>query len=287
MARRDFQKEHDFPLHSAEETRHIIERWSHIKWDNENISNYDKEKDFSAGVQQIRNGIDYIKWESRLIFVTLIASMLRMLQMTGLHPRLALITGTLHFAAGHLMHAMLVALAVMCSFATIGEWRFGIQRDDFTTFGDALSSEVKLFFSPDPFDEWHKDPELLVYTLLLLFMMSLLVLNFVLAIIVESYMQVRSEIEKNQIEQSFPADLVSIMAAAAKGAYWRWPHPSQLGTVLDETYMVKNSIGYHELEKTGLFESHASLAAFLRFYEPFPFLEPETITKYGKKPRTG
>ena len=60
MARRDFQKEHDFPLHSAEETRHIIERWSHIKWDNENISNYDKEKDFSAGVQQIRNGIDYI-----------------------------------------------------------------------------------------------------------------------------------------------------------------------------------------------------------------------------------
>ena len=35
-----------------------------------------------------------------------------------------------------------------------------------------------------------------MYTLLLLFMMSLLVRNFILAIIVESYMQVPSEIEK-------------------------------------------------------------------------------------------
>ena len=105
-------------------------------------------------------------------------------QSTNLHPRLALITGTLGFAAGHLLHAMIVALAVMCSFAAIGSWRFGIQRNDFTTFGSALSSEVRLFFSPDPFDKWHTDPDLLLYTLLLLFMMSLLVLNFVLAIIV-------------------------------------------------------------------------------------------------------
>ena len=207
--------------------------------------------------------------------------------MTNLHPRLALITGTLGFAAGHLMHATIVALAVMCSFAAIGEWRFGIQRNDFTTFGAALSSVVRLFFSPDPFDEWHTEPNLLMYTLLLLFMMSLLVLNFVLAIIVESYMQVRSEIEKNQIEQSFPADLVAIVATAARGAYWGWPGSKKLGTVLDETYMVKNSIGYFELEKTGLFKSHASLVAFLRCYEVFPFLEPETITKYGKKPRSG
>jgi hypothetical protein len=208
-------------------------------------------------------------------------------QSTNLHPRLALITGTLGFAAGHLLHAMIVALAVMCSFAAIGSWRFGIQRNDFTTFGSALSSEVRLFFSPDPFDKWHTDPDLLLYTLLLLFMMSLLVLNFVLAIIVESYMQVRSEIEKNQIEQSFPADLVAIFAAAAKGAYWGWPDSKTLGTVLDETYIVKNSIGYLELEKTGLFKSHTSLLAFLRWYELFPFLEPEIVTKFGKKPRTG
>ena len=41
-------------------------------------------------------------------------------------------------------------------------------------------------------------------------MITLLVLNFILAIIVESYMQVRKEIEKNQIEQSFPQDLFCI-----------------------------------------------------------------------------
>jgi len=301
-------------LHSAEEAQHIIERWSAIQWQNETISVHDKEKAFFAGVQQIRKDLDSVTWESRFIFWTLVVSMLRMLQvtqksptksraalitsadsrrvllcaqMTDLHPRLALITGTLGFAAGHLMHALIVALAVMFSFAAIGEWRFGIQRNDFTTFGGALSSEVRLFFSPDPFDNWHTDPDLLLYTLLLLFMMSLLVLNFVLAIIVESYMQVRSEIEKHQIEQSFPADVVAIFAAAVKGAYWGWPDPKTLGTVLDETYVVKNSIGYLELEKTGLFKSHVSLVAFLRWYKPFPFMEPEAITKFGKKPRTG
>jgi len=34
-------------------------------------------------------------------------------------------TGTLGFAAGHLLHALIVALIVMCSFAAIGVWRFG------------------------------------------------------------------------------------------------------------------------------------------------------------------
>jgi len=70
-------------LHSAEEAQHIIERWSTIQWDDHGATDiYDKEKAFFAGVQQIKKDLDYVTWESRLIFWTLVVSMLRMLQVT-------------------------------------------------------------------------------------------------------------------------------------------------------------------------------------------------------------
>ena len=73
-------------LHSADEAQHIIERWSDIQWDNETIDIHDKEKAFFAGVQQIRKDLDDVAWESRLIFWTLVVSMLRMLQATAKEP---------------------------------------------------------------------------------------------------------------------------------------------------------------------------------------------------------
>jgi hypothetical protein len=75
----------------------------------------------------------------------------------------------------------------------------------------ALATEVALFFAPEAISGWDEDVELGVFMLLLLFMMTLLVLNFVLAIIVESYMQVRKEIEAQVTEQSFPEDLMSTL----------------------------------------------------------------------------
>ena len=98
-------------------------------------------------------------------------------------------------------------------------------------------------------------------------------------------MQVRREIEKFQVEQSFPEDLICVLQAAVKRRYWGWPLPKKLGTWLDK-FKVKLSVGYSDLDKTGMFPSHESIVEFLKFYQRFDFNEPETVTKYGTKPRS-
>lgn len=186
------------------------------------------------------------KIRTLIIFFTLVLSMLRMLQQTSLHPRLALITGTLSFAAGHLMHALIVAVAVMCSFAALGEWRFGIKCEEFSSFRAALATEVSLFYAPGTIAGWDEEIEVTVYVMLLLFMMTLLVLNFILAIIVESYMQVRKEIEAQLTELSFPEDLVVCMQGLVHQYCWKWPSSAQLGARLS-IYKFKHSVGYRSL----------------------------------------
>jgi len=272
-------------LHSSADIEHMIERWSHIEWDNDNVGILEKKVVFFEGVAQIKRDIEDSKSRDMIVFLTLIICMLRMLQQTSLHPRLALITGTMSFAAGHLMHALVVALAVMCSFAAVAEWRFGIFRKEFGDFNTALASQVTMFFNPDPFEGWVEQFEMIIFTMLLMFMMTLLVLNFILAIIVESYMQVRKEIEKNLIEQSFPEDLYSAALVLTNQMWWRWPPPAVLGAKLNH-FKVKHSVGYFELEQTKLFPNHAALVSFIGFYKQYTFCKCEVISKYGKKAKT-
>jgi hypothetical protein len=168
-------------LQSGAEVKHLVESWAQIEWGNYQADVSDKKDAFFQGVSQFRNDIAQEGTQNAAIFIVLIMCMLRMLQQTKIHPRLALITGTLSFAAGHLMHAFLVAMAVVISFAVVGNWRFGIYLEDFTSIGSSIAKEVSLFYSPETLDGWQNKFELTVFTMLLMFMMTLLVLNFVLA----------------------------------------------------------------------------------------------------------
>eukprot|EP00277_Geminigera_cryophila_P016495 CAMPEP_0179456586 /NCGR_PEP_ID=MMETSP0799-20121207/40472_1 /TAXON_ID=46947 /ORGANISM="Geminigera cryophila, Strain CCMP2564" /LENGTH=289 /DNA_ID=CAMNT_0021256657 /DNA_START=23 /DNA_END=892 /DNA_ORIENTATION=- len=115
--------------------------------------------------------------------------------------------------------------------------------------------------------------------------MVLLVLNFLLAIIVESYMQVRKEIEKCLIEQSFFEDLVSVLHVHMVAWWYKWPALPEMACRLGAN-KVKLSIGYKELEKLHVFPNHESIVAFLNYYQRYDFLRPELVTKYGRNPKT-
>jgi len=161
-------------------------------------------------------------------------------------------------------------------------WRFGVQRPEFNSFGSSLVLLVNIFFSPKPFEDWGSQFELTVFTLLLYFMLTLLVLNFVLAIIIEAYMQTRRQAEEILIEQSFFEDVVSLTHVKALQVWWHWPSSVVLGLALSR-YQVKHSVKYKDIFQTGLFPNGKSIQAFLNFYSRFPFLAPEELTRYGKK----
>jgi len=167
-------------FNSNETVRSVVESWRTIQWHNDSIPLKVKKEAYFEGVVALQASISTMSGAKGMVFLALMISLMRMLQETSLHPRLALLTGTLGFAAGHMFHALLVALFVMCSFAAIGMWRFGTDLPQFATFQEAMSSEMTLFFAPDPIAGWNDSIELTVFTLSLLFAMVLLVLNFML-----------------------------------------------------------------------------------------------------------
>jgi hypothetical protein len=170
----------DEKFNSNQTVLSVVESWRTIQWHNESIPLKVKKEAYFEGVVALQDSISVISIANGMVFLSLMISLMRMLQQTSLHPRLALLTGTLGFSAGHMFHALLVALFVMCSFAAIGMWRFGSDLPQFSTFREAMSAEMTLFFAPNLISGWEDSIELTVYTLLLLFAMVLLVLNFLL-----------------------------------------------------------------------------------------------------------
>ena len=118
---------------------------------------------------------------------------------TALHPRLALLTGTIVKTLDDLFHATLLIILLMGSFAGIATWRFGTVREDFSSLGTSFLTNFMMMFGNFP-DDWTGQefwtpltPELMVYTILYFLVVFLLMQNFLLAIVVEAYMAVAEE----------------------------------------------------------------------------------------------
>jgi len=90
----------DVAFHSRRDMQHTIETFSKIEWENDRVEIESKNEAFYAGVKQLRTDVDAAAMQMRVVFMTLVVCMLQMLRQTKLHPRLALITGTIAFAAG-------------------------------------------------------------------------------------------------------------------------------------------------------------------------------------------
>jgi hypothetical protein len=206
--------------------------------------------------------------------------LIRVIQCTELHPRLALLTGTISKAMDDFWHSAILIILIMCSFAGIGTWRFGSEREEFGTFEKSMQTEFMMMLG-EFLEEWTDDTDLQAFVVLYLMIMFLLVLNFLLAIIVEAYMGVRTINEENEVEMEFFTDMLSVFQSSYLGRRYQWPAPELLGSIL-EGMNSRYNISFMDLYNTGMFRDQKSVCQFFRYYSSFDFLEPITIGTFGK-----
>jgi len=207
-----------------------------------------------------------------LWMMLLFTLLLRILSHTSFHPRLALLTGTVSRAADDMWHtAILVGLISIC-FAVIGTWRFGTYRADFVTLKQTMQTQFLMLFGGFQ-DNWAETIEMIVYTVTYMLVQFILILNFILAIIVEAYMQVRKNIEDNEVEMSFFVDVCWSYGAVVLGFYRGWPRGTRHLQRAMNGYSALSAVGYMELRHTGLFRSGAAISAFLDFYSKYDFMK--------------
>jgi hypothetical protein len=258
----------------------ILGNLNEIPWSSSTMSVGEKKQTFFENVQGIVKLIEEEESVDSFLNVTLLILLIRVIQCTELHPRLALLTGTISKAMDDFWHSAILIILIMCSFAGIGTWRFGSEREEFGTFEKSMQTEFMMMLG-EFLEEWTDDTDLQAFVVLYLMIMFLLVLNFLLAIIVEAYMGVRTINEENEVEMEFFTDMLSVFQSSYLGRRYQWPAPELLGSIL-EGMNSRYNISFMDLYNTGMFRDQKSVVQFVRYYSLFDFLEPVEIGTYGK-----
>jgi hypothetical protein len=268
-------------VNSAAKTLNVLGHLDDIPWDDPEYPVEMKRENFLRNMQDLLELIQWNGMVNALCNIILLISLFRVILCTSCHPRLALLTGTITEALDNLWHTLILLFMIMVGFAAIATWRFGNTRSDFSSLMRALELEFHMMVGELP-DEWTETTELKVYVLLYMVVVFLLVLNFLLAIIVEGYMSVVDTINACEVEQEFFTDIFGTLYSMIKGRLSGWPRRKKLGLFL-EHWKGKSTVGYVDLFETGMFRDHQAVCSFLRYYGTYDFLVPAPVGRYGRK----
>jgi hypothetical protein len=270
-------------LNSAELSRAVVGSLSSIPWNSSEVPMTSKKEAFFSNVETLLQLVKTETTTESLLYIAFLINIFRIIQGTSLHPRLALLEGTLSRAADDLWHTCLLIVLVLCCFSAVGTWRFGSTQKQFGSFSATLRTELKMMIEGSFFEGWDETLELQIFTILYLATVNILVLNFLLAVVVNSYMDIRAHNKEQLYVQEFITDIFSSLIAALRGKYSGWPTQRKLGELLGQ-YNAKLNIGYDDLIKTELFRNPQAVASFIKYYRQYHFLLPAVISKFGKRP---
>jgi hypothetical protein len=278
---------------SAEQTAHILDVSSLFRtrslcilnsldstpWSSSSVPMQEKTTRFFKTLEQLMEAIQTESRNNLLCNIILLITLLRVIQCTNLHPRLAILTGTVANAVDDLWHTAILAGSLMLCFAGIGTWRFGNSLEAFGTYEKTLQTEFDILFGNFP-DNWASDPqlerELQVFIVLYLMVLFLLVLNFLLAIIVEAYMKVRQSNLEQQIARAFFTDIGTYFLVSMYSSFYGWPENRVLGKEV-QNWQARLSVGYDDLIRTGMFKSPETVVSFLEFYSRYEYMKPPEL----------
>jgi hypothetical protein len=200
-----------------------------IAWQDNTVSLQDKLYKFLSLVGTFEEEIFLERNMVSFYFVILSAQLFRLIVQTEAHPRIAILVKTLRVGMDDVLHFALLCLLVLGAFMLQGLVLFGSWRSDFQDLessfralwemmlGNMLESgEIKS-------SAWTSDPMLFVFQMVYLLLVFMILLNFIIAILVESYMIVKQEVDEKESEQAFWTDSIDMIIIIVKSHFFQWP----------------------------------------------------------------
>jgi len=253
-----------------------------VPWDAEDVAYDDKIAQFFEEFEGLSSTISAQQRLDLFGFLISVAMLVRIIVVISVHPRVSLLVATVTTGIDDFVHFfLLLGILIMC-FGLIALLRFAPKYDDFANFEVTLVSQFQLMLGNLP-DNFADDILLSIFILFFLIAVFFLMLNFLLAIIVESYMRVKAEIERQETEQNLMADAGASLVVMAKRLLHRWPSTFRIIARLEEQ-SSKFSVGIENLDMPDGSWSRESRVHFYRHYQRYDFLAkkplPERITSF-------
>lgn len=153
--------------------------------------------------------------------------LMRIILATRAHPRISLVTSTLAYAMSDLFHLIIIFVIVLMCFSTIGMILYASESEIFSSIGMAMSVGFDNMLGPPGNLLLSEAVDVkLLFSFCFHFICFFLMVNFVLAIIVDSYAKVVAGLVDNKVEQ----DIMSDVWMLCKHRYFKGKHkwPSRL-----------------------------------------------------------
>jgi hypothetical protein len=183
--------------------------------------------------------LDWMMTMRILAFLIVLVQFVQLNVYMRVHPRIAVLARTLNFAFDDTFHFLILFCMIFGILAFVSWWSFGATIPEFSTFGEACSRQFEMLVGEYPWDSLAGLPDnvwymyvvyLIMYTILAFFIL----VNFFLAIVVESFMQVKEQIENQVTENASPYDTMDIFLKIPLYLVYGWPRRGKIIASLKE-----------------------------------------------------
>jgi len=208
-------------------------------------------KEHEAEVQdRIQEVIYHLGTYRILCSVNLILIMIHFLEVIRAQPRLAIIVETFLAASNDIVHFLIVFVMIELGFASIGTLLFGHQIKEFATLWDSLMTcfellvaDLSVWSELKAFDETTKSMGF-AWVCTYICVVSLIILNMLLAIVMDSYASRQELVEKHGSE-----DLIHQVYNEAQDAWERLQGRSTLKDLLQALKEAEKEGSYWDLKE--------------------------------------
>ena len=258
---------------------------SAVPWSSPDIVRENKVQSFLAGYQVLNDIIAYERSMKFFYFFFAVLQLWRLIVQMQLHPRTAMLVNTMFHALDDLWHFFILMSIVMGGYMALAIAQFGGERQEFSSnfstfetlwdmmMGSMLQSGATLS------SFWTSDPLICIFSLSYSFLVFLIMLNFIIAIIVEAYMKNKIEVESDHTEQEFFTDITSAIVVAAKVVAFGWP--SHINLIKQLQTSSKIGVDYTLLRRLFPGWRRRSILRFQAHYGSYDSVRIDWVTDKG------
>eukprot|EP00930_Biecheleria_cincta_P025362 TRINITY_DN18068_c1_g1_i1.p1 TRINITY_DN18068_c1_g1~~TRINITY_DN18068_c1_g1_i1.p1 ORF type:complete len:832 (-),score=112.47 TRINITY_DN18068_c1_g1_i1:560-3016(-) len=260
----------------------LVEEVMQTPWSDKAINLSTKTNMFFEGLSAFESLLNAGLQERRYSLALCWATLLRVVQLTSAHPRTAMLVNTFLKGLDDLWHFLLLFLLMFSAFGLLARALFGTLRREFYTLTSTFVVQFHMMLGSIP-DGFGLDAEQTIYILLFVFTMYFFVVNFLLAIIVEAYLEVKKEVQVSEVEQGFFTDVKDMLILMYMRARYGFPNATAIERLL-AAQKGKLTVGVESIALKGW--SRTSRQAFLKYYRRYLCLIPEDNTKRDLRRKT-
>jgi len=273
-----------------------------IEWGDPNRSIESKVDEFMGYVVQLTVDLEseenHRLWARILILLFFVRCVIYM----RAHPRIAILYSTLRDMFGDFVHFMLLAATLYCVLAFLATWSFGDKSADFGDFQTSMYTQFRMIVGEHDLPKGDAAGFKFTYGLyavVYFLMVFSLLLNFFLAIVIDSYSNVKDSVKHCKVENSLVWDLVFAFGYPILAPLRGWPARHRLLTVLmraeadaqamgDDDKRDRTAVQADHLVTVGLLGDIGHARDLISFYHwvcpavTLNFKEPKLVLEHEK-----